>query len=151
MSAHPPTQPADNDIALSKQINKSLVNCKLPFCHFTDRGQVGARMASIAPRLFGRTFLASPKPLACSLQHSRAMHFTYVPDAQAPVDGEQNSYNISLYSFMYNYMRHEYAPCTFLPMVKPSGQLIIQYKSVIARTAGLEKISGISDSFYTAL
>ena len=50
---------------------------------------VSARMASIAPRLFGRSLLASPKCLAGSLQHSRAMHFTYVPDAQAPVDGEQ--------------------------------------------------------------
>ena len=50
-------------------------------------------MASIAPRLFGRSVLASPKILAgCSIQHSRAMHFTYVPDATAPVDGEQNSF-----------------------------------------------------------
>ena len=47
-------------------------------------------MASIVPRLFGRSVLASPKFLAGgSLQHSRAMHFTYVPDATAPVDGEQ--------------------------------------------------------------
>ena len=46
-------------------------------------------MASIAPRLLGRSALASPKLLAGgSLQHCRAMHFTYVPDATAPVDGK---------------------------------------------------------------
>ena len=46
-------------------------------------------MASIAPRLLGRSALASPKLLAGgSLQHCRAMHFTYVPDATSPVDGE---------------------------------------------------------------
>jgi len=45
-------------------------------------------MASIAPRLLGRSAVASPKLLAGgSLQHCRAMHFTYVPDATAPVDG----------------------------------------------------------------